>query len=122
MYTEKTMKRRIRTLERQIEKIKTELAGLGDLHPGSLTEQYNVCGTPGCRCKASPPQKHGPYYQLSYSRKGKGTTRFVRREHRATVARQLKNYARLRQLVDRWIDLAMELANLRLEQDKESDP
>jgi hypothetical protein len=107
--------RRIRTLERQIAKVKGELAELGDLRPGSLSEQYNVCGTPGCQCKADPPKKHGPYYQLSYTRKGRSTTRFVRPQDLATVKRQLKNYQRLRSSVDRWIDLATELATLRIE-------
>jgi len=108
-------KRRIQTLERQIAKVKGELAELGDLRPGSLSEQYNVCGTPGCQCKANPPKKHGPYYQVSYTRKGKSSTRFVRPKDLATVKRQLKNYQRLRASVDRWIDLATELATLRIE-------
>lgn len=112
------MKRRLQTLERQIAKVKADLVALGDLRPGSLSEQYNVCGTPGCRCKASPPRKHGPYYQLSYTRKGKSSTRFVRREQKAIVSRQLRNYARMRKLVDRWIDLAAELSNLRLDEEK----
>ena len=58
--------RREATLQRQIEKVKRDLAALGDLRPGSLSTQYNVCGSPGCRCKATPPIKHGPYYQVSY--------------------------------------------------------
>jgi hypothetical protein len=40
-------------IERQIEKVKRDLAALGDLRPGSLSTQYNVCGSPGCRCKAT---------------------------------------------------------------------
>jgi len=112
-------KRRIHTLERGIAKIKGELAELGDLRPGSLSEQYNVCGTPGCQCKDDPPKKHGPYCQLSYTRKGESTTRFVRPQDLATVKRQLKNYQRLRTSVDRWIDLATELATLRIENKEE---
>jgi uncharacterized protein DUF6788 len=112
-------KRRIVTLERQIAKVKGELAELGDLRPGSLSEQYNVCGTPGCQCKADPPKKHGPYYQLSYTRKGKSSTRFVRPQDLAMVKRQQKNYQRLRSAVDRWIDLATELATLRIENQEE---
>ena len=55
-------------IQRRIEKIKAELEGLGGMHPGSISEQYNVCGTPGCRCKDKKnPQKHGPYYQLSFT-------------------------------------------------------
>ena len=42
--------RREATLQRQIEKVKRDLAALGDLRPGSLSTQYNVCGSPGCRC------------------------------------------------------------------------
>ena len=106
------MKPTVRSLERQIERIKRELIGVGPLRMGSLSVQYNICGTPGCRCKASPPQKHGPYYQLSYTRKGKSTTRFVRRESLAAVKTQLRNYARLRKLVDRWVDLEIERSDL----------
>ena len=111
--------RREQVLERRIERIKRALHALGDLRPGSLSEQYNVCGVEGCRCKASPPQKHGPYYQLSFTRKGKATSRIVRREELAVVRRQLNSYAKLRALVDDWIDAAMELSTLRLEQQRE---
>ncbi len=104
----------MRTLERRIEKIKKELAELGDLRVGSLSKQYNVCGSAGCRCKASPPRKHGPYYQLSYARKGKSSSRFVRRADVKNVQNQVRNYRRLRELVDTWIDLASELSDLRL--------
>ena len=110
------MTNRSRVLQRQVERIKKELLGLEDLRPGSLSEQINVCGTPGCRCKKSPPQKHGPYYQISYTRKGRSGSRFVRRHQVATVKRQLRNYARMRKLVDRWIEAATELADLRLEE------
>ena len=110
----------MRALERQIDKVKRDLIGLDRLRMGSLSEQYNVCGTPGCRCKASPPEKHGPYHQLSYTRKGKSTTRFIRKPNLATIKRQLRNYARLRSLVDRWIDLAIELSDLQLEEAKQA--
>jgi len=84
---------KINRLEAAIEKIKSKVAELGDLRPGKLSEQYNVCGTPGCRCKASPPEKHGPYQQLSYTLKKKSTTRFVKKEDIARVRREVKNYA-----------------------------
>ncbi len=101
-------------LERQIEKVKRDLAALGDLRPGSLSAQYNVCGSPGCRCKADPPQKHGPYHQVSFSRKGKSSSKFVKKEDLPAIRKQLKNYERMKELVDRWVDLATELSNLRL--------
>lgn len=107
------MSAKTKALERKIEKIKQELNQLGVLRIGSLSEQYNVCGTPGCRCKASPPEKHGPYFQLSYTRKGKSTTRHVRRENLAAVKGQLQNYARLQTLMERWIDFSVELSDLQ---------
>ena len=114
------MESRVRLLKRQIDKVKRDLMQLNGLRMGSLSEQYNVCGTPGCRCKASPPEKHGPYHQLSYTRKGKSTTRFIRKPNLATVKRQLRNYARLRSLVDRWIDLEIDLSDLQLEEAKQA--
>ena len=114
------MNTRMQLLERQIEKVKRDLMRLDELRMGSLSEQYNVCGTPGCRCKASPPEKHGPYHQLSYTRKGKSTTRFIRKPNLATIKRQLRNYARLRSLVDRWVDLAIELSDLHLDEAKKT--
>ena len=105
---------KIRVLERQIAAIKRELMALGDLRIGSLSRQYNVCSSPGCRCKASPPRKHGPYYQLSYTRNSKSTTRAVQKGRLTELRRQLRSYARLRYLVNRWIDLGTELAALRM--------
>jgi len=112
--------RREATLQRQIEKIKRDLAALGDLRPGSLSTQYNVCGSPGCRCKANPPVKHGPYYQVSYTRKGKSSSKFVKKEDLPTVRKQLKNYERMKLLMERWIDLATELSTLRLIKETDS--
>ena len=100
-------------LEATIEKLKQELMTLGDLRPGTLSEQYNVCGKAGCRCKADPPRKHGPYYQVSFTWQGRSRTQFVRREHVATVRQQLRTYERLRKLVEAWIAAGLELSPLR---------
>lgn len=109
------MTQRMRALRAQIAAIKRKLATLEELRPGSLSRQYNVCGSPGCRCKAKPPQKHGPYYHLSYTRKGKGGTRSVKKGDLPAIRTELANYARLRDLVERWIDLATQLSDLTLE-------
>ena len=105
---------RLQHIERQITQIKRQLLDLGPLHPGSLSQQYNVCGSPGCQCKASPPIKHGPYYQISFTRHGKSSSQFVREEDLKDVQQQLENYRRLRELVDEWITLSAQLSTLRL--------
>ncbi|MBI5527695.1 MAG: hypothetical protein HY897_15300 [Deltaproteobacteria bacterium] len=105
----------MKRLQEKIERIKTQLAAIDDMTPGSISKQYNVCGSPTCRCKDPVrPVKHGPYYQLSYTRKGRSTSRFVKKEDVALVRRQVKNYARFRKLVESWVDAAMELAALNL--------
>ena len=105
-------------LEVEIGKVKEELSGLGDLRPGSLSTQFNVCGSPNCKCKADPPQKHGPYFQVSFTRKGKGSTKFVKEDDLPAIREQLRNYGRMKELIDRWIELSMELSNLRLARHK----
>ena len=110
------MAKKIGTLEAWIEKIKQDLAALGDLRPGSLSKQYNVCGNPKCRCKEDPPRKHGPYYQISFTRKGRSRTKFIKKSLLPTVKKQLENYTRLRTLVDRWIELSTTLCQQKLEQ------
>ena len=92
---------------------------MGDLRPGSFSTQYNVCGSPGCHCKVSPPVKHGPYYQVSYTRKAKSSTKFVRKKDLPEVCRQIKNYQRIKLLMEKWINLAMELSILRLAKETE---
>src|SRR2546427_342171 len=108
------------SLQDRIRKIKRQLASLGDLRPGALSQQYNICGNPSCRCKATPPVKHGPYYQISFTWKGRSTTQFVREEDIDEVQQQLENYRLLRQLVDEWITLSAELSRLRLREKRKA--
>lgn len=105
-----------KTIERRIERIKKKLQKIGEMRPGSLSKQYSVCAKPGCKC-GDPvnPQKHGPYYQLSYVRKGKSTSRFIRPGFVGDIERQLANYKTFKSLVDEWLDLAIQHSSLKLE-------
>ena len=102
------------SIENRIQKIKQQIAALGDIRPGALSQQYNVCGNPTCRCKAKPPLKHGPYYQISFTWKGKSRSQFIRDDDAEEASRQLENYRQLRQLVDEWVTLAVELSQLQM--------
>ena len=109
------------SLLKRIQKIKQHIGELGDLRPGTLSQQYNVCGSPGCQCKAIPPLKHGPYYKISVNRHGKSSSHFVREDDLKDVQQQLENYRRLQELVDEWITLSAQLSTLRLK-DKHRPP
>lgn len=102
------------SLLKRIQTIKQHIGELGDLRPGTLSQQYNVCGSPGCQCKAIPPLKHGPYYKISVNRHGKSSSHFVREDDLKDVQQQLENYRRLQELVDEWITLSAQLSTLRL--------
>jgi len=105
----------VHALQRRINRLKTQVMALGPMRPGSLSRQYNVCGKPGCRCKAPKnPRRHGPYYQLNYVYGGKKTSEFIRPENLPQVRRELANYKRFRRLTDQWIGLALKLARLEL--------
>ena len=110
-------------IQRQIEQVKKELAELGPVHPGSLSEQYNICGTPGCHCKDTKnPQKHGPYYQLSYVHKGKSTTQFIRPTFVEEIQKQLENYKLFKALTEEWVHLSIELSRLKLDLARRNKP
>jgi len=113
----------IQQIERRIQQIKTQLATLGDMRPGSLSQQYNVCGKPGCRCKdPAHPKRHGPYYQLSWVHQGKSTTQFIRRPWVPQVKAQLVTFKRFRKLTEEWIALALALAKLKLQAASTDNP
>ena len=105
----------IQHLEQRIQQIKAALAALGEMRPGSLSKQYNVCGKPNCRCKdPQNPQRHGPYYQLSWVHQGKSTTQFIRRPLLPQVRAQIATYNPFRKLTDEWVRIALRLAQARL--------
>ena len=85
--------------ERKVEQIKEKLGKLGPILPGSISEQWNVCGTPKCRCKdPEKPLKHGPYYQLSFTVGGKSSTMFIKKEDLPEVHRRLKRHGQFKTL------------------------
>ena len=89
-------------LEAEIAAIKLSLAGLGRMHPGSLSAQKRARG--------------GEYQQLSYSYLGKGHTRYVRPQEVPALERELENHRRFRELVSRWLQLEIELSRLTCEE------
>jgi hypothetical protein len=109
------------TIEKRIAWIKKELQAIGDMRPGSLNQQFTVCGKKGCRCvDPDKPQKHGPYYQLSYVHNGKSTTQFIGKQLVDKVRVQLENYKNFRELTAEWVELALGLAKESLRVEKEA--
>lgn len=97
--------------EKRIRKVEQQLAELGPLLPGSITEQWNVCGKAGCRCKSKDnPQKHGPYQKLSFTILGKSSTMFIKKDDLDEANKRIKAYGKFKklcgELVLAWVDEA----------------
>src|SRR3990172_362012 len=97
--------------EQRVEKIKGQLLAVAPVLPDSRSDQCNVCGNAGCKCKnPQNPPRHGPYYQLSFSVKGRSSTLFLRPEEVPEARRRIRNYQRFKQLVmaltQAYVDLA----------------
>ena len=92
-------------IERRIERIKRDLAKLGDMRPGSLSVQTRSWG--------------GEYCQLSYSHQGRGRTEYVPANKRKEVERQIANYRKFRELTKEWVDLAIQLCKLNTKREDE---
>ncbi len=103
------IKKRIATIKNRIDKIKSELAKVGDMRPGSLTQQYR-----------DPENKTGSYYQISYTHEMKSRTEYVRSESVKEIRRQVKNYKRYRKLNSGLISLSIEYSKLMMQLKKEN--
>lgn len=92
----------------------------GALLPGSIKKQWNVCGMPGCKCKdPENPQKHGPYFQLSFTLAGKSTSMFVKDDEFEHVNEMTERYRQFRnlslQLVQNYVEEEREKRKARKE-------
>ena len=100
-------------LQRTIKQIQREIGRLGRLRPGTVYSRLNVCGRPGCKCgRKQDAVKHGPYHYLSYTFKGRSHTEFVRKGMLPEVEAQVRNYARLMELVESLVEANIELSRL----------
>lgn len=89
-------------IEKSIRGLKRQLAGLGNLRPGTLSVQYR-----------NPAQKKTPFHQISYTRMGQSRSEYVRPENVQTIRHEIGTYNRLKSLLDQLIDLSIEASRLR---------
>ena len=95
--------RTLAQIERQIEKIKAKMNGIGEMRPGTLTQQFK-----------DPQNRTGPYYQLSYTLDMKSRTDYVSNDAVADVRRQVTNYKRFKELCTQWVTLSIEHSKLKI--------
>lgn len=99
--------KRLKQIEKRIEKIKEALSKMGPMRPGSLTCQYK-----------DPKEKSGPFWQISYTRAMKSRSDYIRPDCVEAVKKEIATYKQFKILTDEWIDLGIEASKLRLKVDK----
>jgi hypothetical protein len=99
--------KRIQQIEFRLQQIKRALLEIGPMRPGSLTRQYK------------DPQHHvGAYWQISYTRRMKSRTEYVREEWVKELRRQIATHKRFKRLIDQWLDLSIEHSHLTMQTTK----
>ena len=96
--------KRIAKWQAQLARAQAELARLGPMRPGSLSQQFK-----------DPAAKTGAYWQLSYTHNMRSRTRYVRPEEVPRLKPLLANFKRFRELVDRCVDLSVQIADRQTE-------
>jgi len=109
-------------LEAQRAAILKQMAALGDMRKGSLTETFRPCGKPACGCHAEDHPGHGPYYAFTTKVDGKTRTVQLRPGSRLKkFEREVETYRRFRALSDQLVAVNASLCELRPDDDANSD-
>ena len=95
--------KRLQQIEKRIARIKAALQEIGPMRPGSLTRQYR-----------DPDTRTGAYWQISYTRRMKSRTEYVRKEWVTEIRKQIATHKRCRRLIDEWGDLSIEHSQLTM--------
>jgi len=100
----------MRKSDKTLERLFKKLFAVTPFLPGSISEQYNVCGNPNCRCKDKVnPRRHGPQHKLSYTLNGKNSTIFVKPRDVGAVNEMNEAYREFRQLTKDIADESLRL-------------
>lgn len=95
--------KRLAQLDQRIAKIKTDLAAIDPMRPGSLTRQFK-----------DPKTRTGAYYQLSFTLEMKSRTDYIPRPCLDQVRREVASYKRFKALTAAWVALSIERSRLRV--------
>ena len=74
-----------------------DLGAFGPALAGTLSARYMKCGKKNCRCKADPPQLHGPYHHWTRTMAGKTVTKSLTPEQAEHYRPWFENARRLRE-------------------------
>lgn len=99
-------------LEKRHRALLAELADIGLVLRGSIARRLNRCGNPTCRCKADPPQLHGPYYIWTRKVAGKTVSATLAPERATHCINWNRNMRKLDRVVRQLQEIGLRAASL----------
>jgi Family of unknown function (DUF6788) len=103
-----------RHLQQRRDQIKTELADIGDLRPGSLVGRYRKCGKPNCHCAGQASAGHGPSWSLTRGVHGKTVTKIIPASAVPQTKEQIAECRRFRRLTRELVEVSEHLCDAKL--------
>ncbi len=107
-------------MRRLAKQLSTEAGLVRFLASGSLVRRFTVCGKPGCRCQAQPPQRHGPYWQWTRKVAGKTVTRRLSTDEARLFRKWLGDRQRLKRTLAAMEEVSDKAAALLVKTDGSS--
>ena len=101
-------------LESRRSQIVQQLARLGDLRSGSISNTSGRCGKPNCHCHQPDQPLHGPNSRLTYKQQGKTITESLPTPASQKKAeREIAEFRRLEQLVREFVEVNAKICRIR---------
>ena len=91
-----------------------QIAGLGDLRSGSISDTSGRCGKPNCRCHQRGNPVHGPNLRLTYKDQGKTVTESLPTPAaRRKAEREIAEFRHFEQLTRAFIEVSAKICRAR---------
>ncbi len=104
----------LRDLESRRAGLLTQIADLGDLRSGSITNTSGRCGKPNCQCHKPGNPVHGPNPRLTYKHHGKTVTESLPTPAEQKKAeREIAEFRRFEQLIRDFVEVNAKICRAR---------
>lgn len=104
---------KIEKLNKEKQEVIKELPPLDKLMRGTFIESYLECMRVGCKCHKAKKYRHGPYYRVSYGKKGRMHHVYVPVKMKAEVKQWTENYRKLQEAIEKITDINSRIIRLK---------
>lgn len=110
------MRNKASDLQSHYDDLKKNLINVGYILEGSLVKRMLTCGKKSCRCHNDPNKRHGPYYQLTWKRKGKTVSQFISESLATQYQQWIENRKQLTKTLEKMYGISRKAIDIRVKQ------